>query len=126
MGPLSRTVAPPANAGDAPADLVGVWEATRGSIVPAGPMQIGGYADEEVVEFDPVDVAASTAAEAVKADCWDEPVSVDAADWVLLADWYAGRDVWRREGATLHWAIQREDLAAQRFERVFTTVFWNP
>ncbi|WP_299533239.1 DUF1963 domain-containing protein [uncultured Streptomyces sp.] len=107
-------------------DLVEVWEDTQDRIAPSGPLQIGGYADEEAVEFDPVDIAASTAAEAVEAGHWDGPVSADAADWVLLADWYAGRHVRNREGSTVHWVIQREDLAAHRFERVFTTVFWNP
>lgn len=28
-------------------------------------------------------------------------------------------------GATVHWAIQREDLTARRFDRAFTSVFWN-
>jgi hypothetical protein len=107
-------------------ELVEVWEDTKGSIASTGPMQIGGYADEEAVEFDPVDVAASIAADAVKAGYWDGPVSADAADWVLLADWYAGMDVWKREGSTVHWVIPREDLAAWNFERVFTTVSWNP
>ncbi|MFE9367350.1 hypothetical protein ACFYNN_32205 [Streptomyces sp. NPDC006978] len=74
--------------------------------------------------FDPVDVAASLAAQAVDAGHRDGPVSDDVADWVLLA--YAGRDVEKREGSTVHWVIQREDLAARRFERMFTTVFWNP
>ncbi|MFI2780704.1 DUF1963 domain-containing protein [Streptomyces sp. ALB3] len=107
-------------------ELVEIWEDTKDLIAPSAQMQIGGYADEEAVEFDPVDVAASLVAQAVDAGHWDGPVSDDLADWVLLADWYAGRDVKRREGATVHWVIQREDLAARRFERVFTTVFWNP
>lgn len=107
-------------------ELVEIWENTQDGIAPAGPLQIGGYADEEAVEFDPVDIAASTAADAVEAGRWDGPVPAGAADWVLLADWYAGRHVRNREGSTVHWVIQREDLAARRFERVFTTVFWNP
>ncbi|MDX3325945.1 MULTISPECIES: hypothetical protein [Streptomyces] len=107
-------------------ELVEIWEDTKDLIAPSAQMQMGGYADEESVEFDPVDVAASLAAQAVDAGHWDGPVSDDVADRVLLADWYAGRDVEKREGATVHWVIQREDLAARRFERVFTTVFWNP
>ncbi|MFH9468748.1 DUF1963 domain-containing protein [Streptomyces clavifer] len=106
-------------------ELVEIGEDTKALIAPSAQMQIGGYADEEAVEFDPVDVAASVAAQAVDAGHWDGPVSDDMADWVLLADWYAG-NVKGREGATVHWVIQREDLAARRFERVFTTVFWNP
>jgi hypothetical protein len=49
---------------------------------------------------------------------------VSVADWVLLADWYTGIERW--EGATVHWSIQRDDLAARRFDRAVTTVFWNP
>ncbi|MFF0107742.1 hypothetical protein [Streptomyces hirsutus] len=45
---------------------------------------------------------------------------------MLLADWYAGRCVEGWEGSAVHWVIQREDLAARRFGRVYTTVFWNP
>ncbi|CAL9637442.1 DUF1963 domain-containing protein [Streptomyces sp. enrichment culture] len=107
-------------------ELVEVWEDTKDRIASTGPMQIGGYADEEVVEFDPVDIAASIAADAVKAGYWNGPVSTDATDWVLLADWHAGMHVWNREGSTVHWVIQREDLAARNFDRVFATVSWNP
>lgn len=51
-------------------------------------------------------------------------MSDDLADWVLLAEW----DPWidGLEGATVHWSIQRADLAARRFDRAFTTVFRNP
>ncbi|NGO45413.1 DUF1963 domain-containing protein [Streptomyces ureilyticus] len=45
---------------------------------------------------------------------------------MLLADWQAGMDVQGWESATVHWVIQREDLAARRFDRAFTSVFWNP
>lgn len=51
-------------------------------------------------------------------------VSDAVADWVLLADWAPG--IRGREGVTVHWSIQRADLAAGRFDRTFTTVFWNP
>ncbi|WEH43203.1 DUF1963 domain-containing protein [Streptomyces sp. AM 2-1-1] len=107
-------------------DLVEVWEDTEESIAQAGPFRIGGYADEEAVEFDPVDIAAEAAARAVAAGRFEGPVPADAADWVLLADWSSGRHVRGREGSTVHWVIPREDLAARRFERVFATVFWNP
>ncbi|WP_063793473.1 DUF1963 domain-containing protein [Streptomyces hirsutus] len=107
-------------------ELVEVWQDIQPDIAPGGPLQIGGYADEEAVEFDPVAVAASIAAKAVRRGHWDGPVSADSADWVLLADWYAGRCVEGWEGSTVHWVIQREDLAARRFGCVYTTVFWNP
>lgn len=45
---------------------------------------------------------------------------------VLLADWHAGMDVQGWEGAAVHWVIQREELAARRFDRAFADVFWNP
>ncbi|NGO14363.1 DUF1963 domain-containing protein, partial [Streptomyces sp. HC44] len=107
-------------------ELVAVWESTRDAIAPEGPLQIGGYADEEAVYTDPVATAVSRAVKAADAGRWDGPVSDDVADWVLLADWLAGMDVQGWESATVHWVIQREDLAAQRFDRAFTSVFWNP
>ncbi|PJE94479.1 DUF1963 domain-containing protein [Streptomyces carminius] len=107
-------------------ELVEVWESTRDDIAPDGPLQIGGYASEEITEIDPVDAALFHVLEAVKEGEWGGPVSDDVSDWVLLADWHAGMDVRGREGATAHWVIQREDLAARRFDRAFTHVFWNP
>ncbi|KEG39112.1 MULTISPECIES: DUF1963 domain-containing protein [Streptomyces] len=107
-------------------ELVEVWEEVQDDIAPSGPFQLGGYADEEAVYVDPVETAVETVAQAVKSGSWDGPVSSDPADWVLLADWYAGEDVRLWEGSTVHWVIQREDLAARRFDRAFATVFWNP
>ncbi|MFC4469593.1 hypothetical protein ACFPH6_34685 [Streptomyces xiangluensis] len=74
----------------------------------------------------PVADAVSGAVKAAEAGRWDGPVSDDVSDWVLLADWYAGMDVQGWESATVHWVIQREDLAARRFDRALTDVFWNP
>jgi hypothetical protein len=107
-------------------ELVAVWESVRDDIAPEGPLQIGGYADEEAVYTDPVAVAVSRAVRAAEAGRWEGPVSGDVSDWVLLADWQAGMDVQGWESATVHWVIQREDLAARRFDRAFTSVFWNP
>ncbi|MFI8207365.1 DUF1963 domain-containing protein [Streptomyces sp. NPDC085937] len=107
-------------------ELVSVWEDTQDDIATDGPMQLGGYADEEAVYVDPVEVAVSTVTQAVESGSWEGPVSADPADWVLLADWFAGEDVARYEGSTVHWVIQREDLAARRFDRAFVTVYWNP
>jgi hypothetical protein len=75
---------------------------------------------------DPVAVAVSRAVRATEAGLWEGPVSDDVSDWVLLADWQAGMDLQGWESATVHWVIQREDLAVRRFERAFTSVFWNP
>ncbi|GGK63317.1 hypothetical protein GCM10010094_25200 [Streptomyces flaveus] len=107
-------------------ELVAVWESTRADIAPAGPLQIGGYADEEAIDNDPIAYAVDRAVKAAEAGWGDGPVSGDVSDWVLLADWQAGMDVEGWESSTAHWVIQREDLAARRFDRAFTSVFWNP
>ena len=107
-------------------ELVDVWKSTQDAIAPAGPLQIGGYADEDAVYADPIAVAVTRAVKAAEAGRWDGPVSGDVEDWVLLADWQAGVDVQGWESVTVHWVIQREDLAARRFDRAFTSVFWNP
>ncbi|MEW2570918.1 DUF1963 domain-containing protein [Streptomyces sp. NPDC047070] len=107
-------------------ELVAAWEHTRDTIAPEGPLQIGGYANEEVVHTDPVAGAVSRVVRAAQAGHWDGPVSDDVADWVLLADWQAGMDVQGWESSSVHWVIQRTDLAARRFDRTFTAVFWNP
>ncbi|MEU6142838.1 DUF1963 domain-containing protein [Streptomyces sp. NPDC047081] len=110
-------------------ELAGLWEDIRDGIAPAGPLQIGGYADEEAIDLDPVASAVPWAVKAIKAaeaGRSDAPVSEDVADWVLLADWQTGMDVQGWESATVHWVIQREDLAARRFHRAFTSIFWNP
>lgn len=106
-------------------DLVAAWEETKPDVVRSGEMQIGGYGDKEDVEVDPVDTCVRTALYAAEPGRWKWPVSAAPADWVLLADWYAP-GLRHREGSTLHWAIQREDLIARRFERTFTTFAWNP
>ncbi|MEU3555817.1 hypothetical protein [Streptomyces fragilis] len=103
-------------------ELVEIWN----DIVLEGTLQIGGYSNEEVVYLDPVEDAVSAAVQAVKLGSWDGPASADPADWVLLADWFAGEDVVGWEGSTVHWVIQREDLAARRLDRAFANVFWNP
>lgn len=104
--------------------LVAVWEGIRDDLPFESSLQLGGYADEECIEHDPVAWAVTCAVEAAEAAGWDEPLSADVGDWVLLADWQAG--VRGYEGATVHWVIPREDLAAHRFDRVFTSVRHNP
>ncbi|WP_207311275.1 DUF1963 domain-containing protein [Lentzea alba] len=107
-------------------ELAAVWQSTRAAIASSGTLQIGGYADEEAIDSDPVANAVPDAVKALKAAGIDGPVSEDVADWVLLADWQAGWDVEGWESATVHWIIQREDLAARRFDRAYTSIFWNP
>jgi hypothetical protein len=107
-------------------ELVEVWETTRESIASDGTLQIGGYADQEAIYTDPVADAVPWAVKAAAKQGWDGQVSDDVSDWVLLADWRAGWDVTGWESAAVHWVIQREDLAARRFDRTFSTVYWNP
>lgn len=107
-------------------ELVKAWETTQDAVSPQGPLQIGGYAWEEAVHTDPIALAAYRAGRAAEAGRWSGPVSPDPSDWVLLADWQAGMDLEGWESASVHWAIQREDLAVRRFDRAFTSVFWNP
>ncbi|MBK3582083.1 DUF1963 domain-containing protein, partial [Streptomyces sp. MBT65] len=107
-------------------ELTQVWETTQNAISPQGPLQIGGYAWEEAIHTDPLATAAYRAGKAAEAGRRPGPVSADPSDWVLLADWQAGMDLEGWESASVHWAIQREDLAARLFDRTFTSVFWNP
>ncbi|MDH6213613.1 DUF1963 domain-containing protein [Streptomyces pseudovenezuelae] len=107
-------------------ELARLWDDVLDDIVGKGPLQIGGYASEEAVYLDPVAAVVHGAVTAAQDGRWGggEAVSADVGDWVLLADWDPGID--GIEGATVHWAMQREDLAAHRFDRTYTTVFWNP
>lgn len=90
-------------------ELCAVWSETVGQIASQGPLWIGGYATDEYQGSDVPQLASG-------ADDPDGPV--------LLADWHAS--IRGREGATIHWGIRREDLAARRFDKVEATVFWNP
>jgi hypothetical protein len=92
----------------------------------SGHLQIGGYADEECADPDPLEIVASCAVRQAKRGRWggDEPVSGAVEDWVLLAHW--NPDISNREGADVQWGIQRADLEARRFDRTFSTVYWNP
>ncbi|MFJ9004417.1 DUF1963 domain-containing protein [Streptomyces canus] len=107
-------------------ELAHVWAETHDDIASSGRLQLGGYADQEAVDTDPVGTAVWCAVQEAAAGRWGggEPVSDDLADWVLLAEWNPWID--GLEGATVHWSIQRADLAARRFDRAFTTVFRNP
>ncbi|MGW3289917.1 DUF1963 domain-containing protein [Streptomyces sp. NPDC001002] len=107
-------------------ELAGVWNDTIDDIAGDGPLQLGGYATEEAVHLDPVSTVVHCAVSEAEQGRWGGggTVSPDIEDWVLLADWDPGIE--GIEGATVHWAIQREDLAAHRFDRTCATVFWNP
>ncbi|MET9457179.1 hypothetical protein ABZY05_19130 [Streptomyces canus] len=121
----ARPCATPAEGGDGPA-LGGSGTAAarrHDDIASSGRLRLGGYADQEAVDTDPVGTAMTCALREAEAGR-REPVSDDVADWVPLAEW----DPWidGLEGATVHWSIQRADFAARRFDRAFTTVFGNP
>ncbi|MFJ5986254.1 DUF1963 domain-containing protein [Lentzea sp. NPDC092896] len=88
---------------------------------PASRFLLGGYG----TEFDgrtPAEWAAEVAAWQAK----EGPRSDRATDgehWVLLAE----LNIYRPGGgATMFWAIHRDDLAARRFERAQFVVDWNP
>ncbi|MCS7482538.1 DUF1963 domain-containing protein [Umezawaea endophytica] len=105
-------------------ELVDAWDAICRDVDIWGSLQIGGYSNQEAVGTDPVADAVPAALREVEKSRMDGPVSSDVADWVLLADWHL--DIAGLEGASVHWSIQREDLAEWRFDRVITTMFWNP
>jgi hypothetical protein len=75
-----------------------------------GPLQIGGYATDEI----------SGESEPLLSSAVDNPEG-----WALLADWHAD-GVAGREGATIHWGVRRDDATAWRFDQVRASVFWNP
>lgn len=104
-------------------ELVTVWCAASDR---TGHLQVGGYAGDEDSSRDPLESVASSAVHEVRRRGWGggEPVSPATEDWVLLAHW--NPDITGREGADVHWGIQRADLEARRFDRAFSTVFWNP
>lgn len=104
-------------------DLVTLWCDAVGR---SGHLQVGGYADQEDSDPDPLERLAIRAAREAKHRRWggDEPVSGAVEDWVLLAHW--NPDISDREGADVQWGIQRADLEARRFDRTFSTVYWNP
>jgi hypothetical protein len=104
-------------------ELVTIW---CDSSDRSGHLQVGGYADQEDSDPDPLERLAIRAAREAKRGRWggEEPVSGAVEDWVLLAHW--NPDISDREGADVQWGIQRADLEARRFDRTFSTVYWNP
>ncbi|GGP86880.1 DUF1963 domain-containing protein [Saccharothrix coeruleofusca] len=96
------------------------WEGTASW----GMLQLGGYGTEAAIGGNPVSDVVFFAQKAMEDGHWEGPISTEVSDWVLLADWHL--DVTGLEGATMHWAIQRDDLAARRFDRTFASLYWNP
>lgn len=104
-------------------ELVTIW---RDASDRSRHLQLGGYADQEDSDPDPLGRLASSAVRETRLGRWGsgEPVSGAVEDWVLLAHW--NPDIKNREGADVQWGIQRADLEARRFDRTFSTVYWNP
>ena len=97
-----------------------MWEDQWGG----APLLIGGYGTD-YNGGDPVEMAAKSAVEAEQAGYRPGPgtTSPNADDWVLLAECNVSRP---GAGAAIFWAIQRDDLIAQRFGRAHVLVDWNP
>ncbi|MBE1490783.1 YwqG family protein [Plantactinospora soyae] len=100
-------------------ELAEVWENQWGG----APMLLGGYGTD-YNGGDPVGTAASVAIRAERSGYRPAgTTSPNAEDWVLLAECNVSRP---GAGASIFWAIQRDDLIAQRFGRVQVLVDWNP
>jgi len=99
--------------------LAEVWADQWGG----APLVIGGYGTD-FNGGDSVGAAAFFAVEAEKAGTrpGSGPTSPHAEDWVLLAECHVSRP----GGASIFWAIQRDDLIASRFDRAQVVVDWNP
>ncbi|WP_433789454.1 DUF1963 domain-containing protein [Actinoplanes sp. CA-252034] len=98
-------------------ELAEVWQDQWGE---SPPLAIGGYG----TDFNGDDVRAKAAYFAAAEDGnRSGTTSPDPADWVLLAECNtAGRGA----GAAIFWTIQRDDLIARRFDRVYVAVDCNP
>ncbi|WP_345634530.1 hypothetical protein [Rugosimonospora acidiphila] len=79
----------------------------------------------DVIDREPLELVAMLAFEAEQAGHRPGPgtTSPKADDWVLLAECQVSRP---GAGAAIFWAIQRDDLIAQRFGRAPAVVDWNP
>jgi hypothetical protein len=101
-------------------ELAEVWADQWGG----APLLIGGYGTG-YNGGDSVEVAVQFAVEAEQAGHRPGPgaTSPNVDDWVLLAECNVSRP---GAGAAIFWAIQRDDLIAQRFGRAHVVVDWNP
>lgn len=72
-------------------ELVAVWESTRADIAPAGPLQIGGYADEEAIDNDPVAYTVDSAVKAAEAGWGTDRFRVTSRTGCC---WPTGRPAW--------------------------------
>ncbi|MYR59792.1 DUF1963 domain-containing protein [Streptomyces sp. SID625] len=88
-------------------ELADAW-ADGGGYRPPWDLQIGGHPVSP--QNDPVHNARDLAQ--------TSPSGHGADDWTLLATWRYGDDVTELDSGVAHWVIRRQDLAAQRFDRI--------
>ncbi|MFE7670947.1 DUF1963 domain-containing protein [Streptomyces albidoflavus] len=108
-------------------ELAEEWESACRYLDLRGPLHLGGYADQEAIAVDPMEELVSGAVREASRGRWGggRAVPERVEEWALLASW--SPDLGRVEaGSSVHWAIPYEDLAAGRFDRTFTDVYWNP
>jgi len=86
------------------------------------PLLVGGYGTD-FNGGDAREVAVSFAVAADQAGKRPGMTSPSAGDWVLLAECDVSRP---GGGAAIFWAVQHDDLIAQRFDRAHVVVDWNP
>jgi Domain of unknown function (DUF1963) len=99
-------------------ELAEVWVDQRGGT----PLVIGGFG-RDFNGGDPVDTAAYFAVQADQAGKRPGTTSATADDWVLLAECHVNRP---GASASIFWAIQRDDMLTQHFDRAHVVVDWNP
>lgn len=101
-------------------ELAEVWAEQWGGAT----LLLGGYGTD-FNGGDALDAIAYFAVQAAEAGKRPGPgtTSAKAEDWVLLAECNVSRP---GAGAAIFWAIQRDDLTAQRFDRAHAVVDWNP
>ena len=99
-------------------ELAEVWADQWGG----APLVVGGYGTD-FNGGDSLAAAAFFAVAAQQAGIRPGPTSDAAEDWVLLAECNVSRP---GGGAAIFWAIQRDDLISQHFDRAHVVVDWNP
>lgn len=99
-------------------ELAEVWADQWGG----APLMLGGYGTD-FNGGDSLEAAAFFAVAAEQAGTRPGRTSPDGGDWVLLAECNVSRP---GGGAAIFWAIERDDLISQRFDRAHVVVDWNP
>ncbi|WP_406080569.1 DUF1963 domain-containing protein [Micromonospora sp. NBC_00858] len=109
--------------------LIDYWSSKAPISSKWGGVQIGGHAS--ACDFrgndGPLGVVAEYAGKAEQLGYWrgSGSPSPRVEDWVLLAEFLCSSEM-RPGGAALYWGIQRDELAARRFDGVYAVVDWNP